>query len=710
MAGLSEHGRAEGTVHAPDGPPPPGTEGQHGGAACRTVGDAGAGATLDALAAPALAAAGMGVYQLDLRSRRLRLDAQSQDILHQSADASLQTVSHLVHPADLSHLRRVVRAAITGDAADYELELRVETPAGGTRWAHTRGTVLRSGDGSAAGLLGVLFDSTHDDSRRVGRFLEEIPTAFFALSRGWQFTYVNAAAERVLGRSRDELLDGTIWELFPAAVGSEFETHYRRVMETGEPVAFDAYYPAPLETWYEVRAWPAPDGVSVYFLDVTSRKDLQERTERAARQAALTAQVTADLARSLDAEEAVAGLAQTLVPELADWCIITLTDVDEQGEAGALRDIGWWHADAASLSLVEDYAHHRIAALTDGSFLRQALAGTDVVSVTEGATEAVQGVLAPGRARELIAELAPSSVTVLPLRGRERTLGAISLFNGAGRAPVPAHDLPTVREVADRAGLALDNAYLYARQRQLAEQLQRSFLTDPPTLDDVEVAVRYVPAAQAAKVGGDWYDVFDHPDGSTMLVIGDVAGHDVRAAAAMGQVRSLLRGIAVATGSGPADLLTEVDRAMRALGHDIVASAVVVSLESAGGSAAGPLRVRWSTAGHPPPMVLAADGSVATLAGSNLVLGVSPGTTRTEAEAALEPGSTLLLYTDGLVERRAEGGLRAGLSRLSTTLAGRAHRSLDELCQDLLTELLPDAPEDDVAILAVRPRPHTGDR
>src|SRR3712207_594986 len=104
-----------------------------------------------------------------------------------------------------------------------------------------------------------------------------------------------------------------------------------------------------------------------------------------------------------------------------------------------------------------------------------------------------------------------------------------------------------VGQVAARAGLVLDNARLYRQQRDLAEGLQRSLLTAPPEPDHSQVVVRYVPAAEAAQVGGDWYDAFLQPDGATVVVIGDVVGHDTRAAAAMSQVRTLLRGIAVAT-------------------------------------------------------------------------------------------------------------------------------------------------------------------
>ena len=144
---------------------------------------------------------------------------------------------------------------------------------------------------------------------------------------------------------------------------------------------------------------------------------------------------------------------------------------------------------------------------------------------------------------------------LLPLRARGRTLGLLTALPRAGQRRPGDEDLATAQDVADRAGLALDNARLFAAQQQLAEGLQRSLLTEPPQPDHGEIAVRYLPAAEAAQVGGDWYDAFLQPGGATMLVIGDVVGHDTEAAAAMGQLRGLLRGIATYSDAGPGRVL-----------------------------------------------------------------------------------------------------------------------------------------------------------
>ncbi len=207
-----------------------------------------------------------------------------------------------------------------------------------------------------------------------------------------------------------------------------------------------------------------------------------------------------------------------------------------------------------------------------------------------------------------------------------------------------------------RAGVALDTLALYAQQRDLAAELQRNLLTDPPDNEQTEVVVRYVAAAEEAQVGGDWYDAFLQPDGGTVLVIGDVMGHDTRAAAAMGQLRALLRGIGYTTGTGPADMLTRLDEAIEGLQVKTTATGLVVRVEPRERDDTGPARLCWSNAGHPPAIVVPPGGGAAALENDDpdLLLGVLAHTDRQESSARLEPGGTLLLYTDGLIERRGE--------------------------------------------------------
>jgi PAS domain S-box-containing protein len=659
----------------------------------------------------AIDAAGIGGFDLDLLTGQLLWDDRLLELFgydREGFDESLDAFDARVDPADLPHVVQARREAIE-TLGSYEAEYRVRLPNGRVRWVQARGRVLGDESGRAVRLLGAALDTSdlREGEARFARVLESMSAAFISIDREWVLTYVNAEAERLLGRSRQEIIGKEVWDLLPATIGSVFEETYRRAADTGEPAVLEAYHPAPLDAWYEVRVWPSSDGISLYFLDVTARRAVQAQAERAAARAALLADVTSELTGTLDGEEAAGLLARFVVPTLADWCVVSLIDDEREGASGRrLRNAGWWHADPGMRPAAERFSRLHLNQATEAAFFERVLGSGQRVEVLSAATEAIAAGLEPGEERELVARLAPESLVVLPLRAHDRTLGLLTLFRSAASPPLGDGDLETAVEVAVRAGLALDNARLYARQRALAEGLQRSLLTEPPQPDHGQIVVRYTPAAEAAQVGGDWYDAFLQEGGATVLVIGDVVGHDTAAAAAMGQVRGLLRGIAATTGEGPARVLRRLDEAMELLQVETTATAVALRLEQTPEERQrGVTRVRWSNAGHPPPMAITPDGVVAVLdrvdGGGDLLLGVDRSTTRVESEVTLGRGATVLLYTDGLVERRNES-LDEGIARLRATLAEIPGGTLDELCDEILARMLPDAPEDDVALVAVR--------
>ena len=526
------------------------------------------------------------------------------------------------------------------------------------------------------------------------RFLETMPAAFCFLDAQWRFGYVNAEAERLMGHPRDQLVGESLWETFPRVRGTVFESAYRSAAATGAPRTFESSFPGAREGWFEIRVWPGSDGVAVYVLDVTDRHDAEVSARLAGARAALLAQVSADLAGELDTESALGRLAQLVVPVLTDGCIVTVVDRD-----GRARDVSSWHADPERRLLIERYTQVRLDSLPSTSPVALALqTGTPV-------TESVDAVLAlmrPGPSRDLLQALGPSSAVVLPLTAEARTVGVLTLYQDAGRV-VTEEDMAAARQVAGEAARAIARVHVQSQQAQLAEALQRSLLTDPPAIERTTVVARYVPAAEAARVGGDWYDAFLQRDGSPVVVIGDVVGHDTAAAAAMGQLRGLLRGIAHFSGAGPAEVLRGLDEAIAQMHTATLATAAVARLERTTGDAGGWTRLRWANAGHPPPMVLFPDGTVTVLGSGvgDLMLGVDPTARRVESEFPLTPGATVLLYTDGLVERR-DSTLHDGTARLVAQLGALAGRPLEELCDALLDGMLRGTPQDDVALVAVR--------
>jgi PAS domain S-box-containing protein len=665
----------------------------------------------------AITAAGVGTFDWDLTTGALRWDERLIELFGYAPaefDQTMAAFTARLHAEDRDRVAGLLQAAVdTG--GDFSAEYRVLPTGGDVRWLAARGRALCDERGTTVRVLGAAWDITERRAgqERVARLVEGMAVGFVTLDRTWVITHVNAEAERIIGVPRAELLGRDLWERFPEAVGSEFEVGYRRAAETGQQVVFDAYYPPPLDTWVEVRATPAPDGLALYFLDISARRAVQVQAERAAARERLLNRITEDLVGTLDAEEAIGRLARMVLPAVADLAIVTLIDDDRAaGSRRGLRTTVSWHVDPALRPVVEAYAQARLTALTDDALILRALQSGQPQLVARDATAAVLAMLPPGPTRDLVTTLAPEAVAVLPLPGRTGPVGMLTLATGAGRGSFTPEDLVTARHVAARAGLVLDNARLYRQQRELAEGFQRSLLTPPPEPDHVQIVVRYVPAAQSAQVGGDWYDALMQPAGATMLIIGDVVGHDVQAAAAMGQIRSVVRTLGALDGDGPAAVLRRTEEVMHTLGSGILATAVAARLEQTDAEKGrGLTRLRWSNAGHPPPVTISPDGAVALLTaeGTDRMLGVTPDVARRESQVTLEWNSVVLLYTDGLVERR-DSDLDHGLARLQTTLADLAGRDLDELCDELLARMLPAAPDDDVALVAVRLHPQNEPR
>ena len=246
------------------------------------------------------------------------------------------------------------------------------------------------------------------------------------------------------------------------------------------------------------------------------------------------------------------------------------------------------------------------------------------------------------------------------------------------------------------------------RATEVSLALQRAVLTDPPELDGLEVVVHYQPAAPGRDIGGDWYDAFATRDGATTLVIGDVVGHDLGAAVVMGQLRALVRAIAYDSQETPARVLERVDAAIHglAVGGAATATVLVARIEQSKEQAARGVRtVRWSSAGHLPPVLTRADGTSEVLwIHNDLVLGLAPTAARTDHVVELADGDTLVLYTDGLVENRTDL-LRRRVEGLAATLHDAQGDKLGDMVAAALSGMLPGTVEDDVAIVAVRAHP-----
>jgi PAS domain S-box-containing protein len=661
----------------------------------------------------AIDAAGVGSFDWDVTSGRLDWDDRLLNLFgYQSEefDHSLEAFFARVHPDDLPRIQREL-AAVVADAGTLEFEYRIVLPSGDTRWIQARGRVVTDALGRPARLLGAVLDATdlREGEARVGRVLESMSTAFVSMDRRWRVVYLNAEAERLMGMPRSELLDRELWAVFPALRGSAFERVYREAMATGTARSVEAYYPAPLDAWYEVRALPTPEGLSLYFLDVTARRASRELLE-------LTAAVGERLASSLDTEEAVRQLAQMVVPRLADWSIVSIVD-----DTGALCDTAVAHVDPALRDPLAEYARIRLDDLDETAPLWQAWRSLEPVTVERGLLQSVEPLLGSARAAELLRQLEPESNAIVPLAANGRVLGMLSLIRRADRPPLSAEELGVAVNIAERAALALDNARLYAEQRNtaarlqqanlrlarialhhrdIAHALQEAMLTTLPTVPDLQLAARYRTATGDDQVGGDWYDAVRLPGGATTLVIGDVVGHDIGAAARMGQLRNMLRAFAWDRSERPSAAVARLDRAVRDLEPDTLATVLVATVEPR--TDAGTRALRWTNAGHPPPALVLPDGSARLLeAPPDVLLGVDPTGERHDHCLELPVGSTLVLYTDGLVETR-DSDLDTRFAELLAALCRHREAPLETLLDRVLADLVGEHRDDDVALLGAR--------
>ncbi len=288
------------------------------------------------------------------------------------------------------------------------------------------------------------------------------------------------------------------------------------------------------------------------------------------------------------------------------------------------------------------------------------------------------------------------AVACIPLPGRTDILGALHL----------AWDAPRTFYVAERAVIAtlavyiaqaLERAQRLHARIGVADILQQAILSRLPAVEQYELAAHYQPADRYEKVGGDWYDAVSGRDGRLTMVIGDVVGHDVPAAARMGQLRSMLRAYIVDRHEPPSALLRRLDAANHTLGEPSIATAVVAVIDSPSGTAH---RIRWSNAGHPPPLLIHPDGTVHELTGNDPLLGVRRYAPRHTWTAPLPPGSTVLLHTDGLLGH-PNHAVGTSTTQLHQRLRTARRTRLTDLLEDIVADIGTDR-TDDIAMLAVR--------
>ncbi|MCX4695683.1 SpoIIE family protein phosphatase [Streptomyces sp. NBC_01408] len=521
-----------------------------------------------------------------------------------------------------------------------------------------------------------------------------------------RFTQLPAAEVR--GRRTGDFLIG------PDVV--TIERRLRRVLETGEPLIFTEQ-PCRLrsdpghERVVSVSAFRMEDpsggvlGVTQLVEDVTDRY-------RARRRLTLLNRASARIGTTLDLAQTTRELADVAVPDLADAVSVDLLEPVAHGEESATEAIG----------LVRRMAVHSISPealevmYSAGEVFHfdartpQARCLAERQPILEPLLQSSPGWYFQDRERTRRAfRLGAHSLIVVPLTARGSLLGLLSLWRAKRPEPFEADDLTLAEEFAARAAVCIDNARRYTQQHRAALTLQHSLLPrELPEHSAVELAHRYLPAEPAAGVGGDWFDVIPLSGARVALVVGDVVGHGLHAAATMGRLRTAVHTLANLD-YAPDEVLFHLDDLVNRLadeqepsgrrphGQQIVGATCLYAVYD-------PISrlCTLSRAGHLPPAVVTPDGQVSLPElpeGPPLGLGGLP---FESAELELAEGSLLALYTDGLVEARGRD-VDVGLERLRKALS-RPGRSLDETCTAVQEALLPERPRDDVALLLARTR------
>ena len=449
------------------------------------------------------------------------------------------------------------------------------------------------------------------------------------------------------------------------------------------------------------RRWTADELALLRDLADAANAEIQLRAvvrtaESATARLAVLAEASRALSASLKVETIVAKLTQLAVPRLADLCTIDLTD--EESRAGPPAAIAAVDPALEALMSVAERLGPRAANPETG--VAQVAASGEPLLIRDLDDDHIRRIAVTEGQADRYRALGLRSAILVPLIARGQVLGVLSLLStDRSDRRYDEEDLTLAVELGQRGGLAIDNARLFTAEHNVAVALQRSLLPRLPKVPGLRLAARYIVSADGAAVGGDWYDVLALPDGSTGLAIGDVMGHDIRAAAAMGQLRSVLRSYAWER-SSPALVLDRMDRLVQGLGMADLATAIYARLEPRGDS--GHMTVRWANAGHLPPILLLPSGKAQLLEGAGSVLiGVGPSDgPRTEASMDLAPGSTIVLYTDGVIEDRRQGLDQCLANLVAIAETHRPADGPDVLCEKLL-RLNPD-PEDDVAILVAQ--------
>ncbi|MER5654901.1 SpoIIE family protein phosphatase [Streptomyces sp. NPDC002131] len=653
---------------------------------------------------------------LDAEGRIVFWTPQAEDLIGYTAEEVLGKYAArlIIHPEHLQSVSRLF-AEVLATGRSWAGAFPIRHKDGSTRLMEFRNMRLLDdlGDVYALGIAAdhTLLQRVETDLALCEQLINQSPIGLALMDPDLRYLMVNPALERIDGIPAEDHIGRHLRETLPFPDVDTVESALRQVLTTGTPL-LDQYHVGrpPADPEHE-HAWSLSFyrledpggrvlGAAASVVDVTERHRAAAEADRARRRLALIADASTRVGTTLEVDQTARELADIAVPELADVVAVDVLDSALACRRIRRPDNGPEFFRALALKASHPTVALRAAdppgdlATYEGDRMVTLCVHTGrPVLVRHVGEQDLPRIARDARASSLLAQAGVHSYLAVPLIAHGEVLGALDLKRTRNPVPFDDDDVVLATELASRAAVAIDNARWFQSVRNTAVTLQRSLLPEhPPNLNGLEVASRYQPAQATSEVGGDWYDVIPLSDDRTALVVGDVMGNGIDAAATMGRLRTATCAYADLD-LDPGDVLQHLDKITCDLEHYIVTCLYAVYDPHT-------RQCRVANAGHMPP-ALARPGTAPVLLdlppGAPLGVGGIPFETTTVDLAA---DDVLVLYTDGLVETR----LHPIDDRLNVLLSflDEPGRPLEELCDLLLYGLRNSDDHDDVALLVAR--------
>ncbi|WP_187284625.1 SpoIIE family protein phosphatase [Streptomyces sp. uw30] len=653
----------------------------------------------------------LALWVVDGDGRLVQWSLAAQDLLGHTPEQMVgQDAKRVLVPEENHELAdRLARMVVTGAAVVARLPVR-----------HRDGTQVdmemwHCPIKDARGRTGVLaiaaetsaVERMRDALAALEGLFSQSPIGLAMLGPDLRFLRVNEALARMDGVAVAEHIGRRVTDIAPGTEG--LESVMRQVLDRGEAVVDFRHTSATADPERQ-RTWScsyAPllggggqrAGVIASLIDVTREQRAHLEAQRARRRLALLAEAGTQMGSTLDLKQTAQEVVRVLVPRLADSADVQLLEEAVAPDETAASAHGVVRRAAAAFTDPAAPADHLAVGMTiqvpPGSVYEQVISAGRPMNLYLSDIGPLVHTPDADRLREYL-RTRVGAARLIPLVARGTVLGAVVVTRTRDREPFDDQDTLLIDELVARAALNIDNARMYSRERDAALTLQRSLMNPSlPAVSGLELTGRYLPAGDH-EVGGDWFDAIALSGGRTALVIGDVMGHGIHAAAVMGQLRTAVRTLA-RRDTAPGQVLRSLDAAVADLGDNEMATCLYAVHDPADG------RCLIARAGHPPPVVADERGTVAFLdgpAGPPLGVGGQVGEVQ---EILLAPHSLLVIYTDGLIETRGTD-LDQGMRRLARALR-HPGQPLDQVCDDLLAHVMPEVADDDVALLLARALP-----